>query len=416
MPHRKPHRESSIGEFTAPLEEDGSLVQRKGFHVECKHDLDCFSRCGSHPVTGMHYVCTHKLGLYSHAGYSKEAYNDQVEDSQALKVAGEPHPVVWRPDSSDDNFYLMEEPGAAKYDIQRGTGVCTDTHIDYMHTGCQSQGAALSTLALTGCSGRAFGWANFFCGVEIDYDEDYVTDVGISARTILYPRTLVEEAQVNGKTMLRQTCSNALDCMDKCDFMERSARDGGLPAPTACAMCDPPCPSNIGESLVSFVQAFRDDVTSAIRLAMICLDPVACVCQVFMLLKPAWLDNLPDELQKCSVATLMEMIKDKIAVWALTTVEDGINNLIIRPINSKILRPIKNTKIELPFGQSVRPFQGLPLIREVCIPYKASEKEGRLKDCNEWYKRDLAYLYGCSVDDKSLWKRCYYERVRHLHV
>lgn len=169
--------------------------------------------------------------------------------------------------------------GDDKFDIERGTGVCTDTHIDYMHTGCMDRAGARSTLALTGCSGRAFGWANFFCGSEVDFDEDYVSGAGISARTLLYPRTLVEGATINGKTQLRQTCWNPLDCMDKCDYMERRARDGGLPAPTACALCDPPCPSNIGETLVSAVTALRDDIVSAIRLAVICLNPVACVCQ-----------------------------------------------------------------------------------------------------------------------------------------
>jgi len=47
MSCRKPHRESTIGEYTPPLNEEGKSVQRKGFMVECKTDLDCFSRCGS---------------------------------------------------------------------------------------------------------------------------------------------------------------------------------------------------------------------------------------------------------------------------------------------------------------------------------------------------------------------------------
>lgn len=110
-PHRKPHRESTIGEYTPPLNEKGGSIQRKGFHVECNTDLDCFSRCGTHPVSGTHYACTHNLGLYSLAGYSKEAYTNQVAASASLKAAGEPHPKVWLPDDTDDSFYLMEEPG-----------------------------------------------------------------------------------------------------------------------------------------------------------------------------------------------------------------------------------------------------------------------------------------------------------------
>ena len=264
----------------APLDEKGHTVERKGFHVECNTDLDCFSRCGAHPITGMHYVCTHNVKMYSHAGYSKGSYKELVDESAALKRRGKEHQEVWLPDTGNENFYLINEPGSDEYDIEYGTGVCTDTHIDYMHTGCNDLGGAKATLGITGCSGRVFGWANFFCGAEVDFDEDYVSNVGISARSILYPRTLVEETQVNGKTQLRQTCWHPLDCMDKCDYMERHARDNGLPAPTACAMCDPPCPSNAAETVVSIVQALRDDIVSAIRLAVICLNPVACVCQV----------------------------------------------------------------------------------------------------------------------------------------
>ena len=135
------------------------------------------------------------------------------------------------------------------------------------------------------------------------------------------------------------------------------------------------------------------------------------------LLKPAWIDNLPDELQKCSVSNLMEMIKDKVIVWAIETTERAINQLIILPINRKILMPMKRIKIEFGFGSSVRPFKHIPLLDPICWEHKPSVKEGRLKTCSDWYTaKNLAQLYGCSVDDQSLWKRCYYERVRHSHL
>ena len=44
---RRAHRESDVGAFHPPLDEDGNPVERKGFHVPCNTDLDCFSRCGS---------------------------------------------------------------------------------------------------------------------------------------------------------------------------------------------------------------------------------------------------------------------------------------------------------------------------------------------------------------------------------
>ena len=125
----------------APLNEKGETVERKGFHMECNTDLDCFSRCGSHPVTGMHYVCTHNLELYSHAGYSKKAYNDLKAESADLAAKGEAHVQVWLPEAHDESFYLMEEPGDDKFDIEHGTSVCTDTHIDYMHQAWTSTAA-----------------------------------------------------------------------------------------------------------------------------------------------------------------------------------------------------------------------------------------------------------------------------------
>ena len=56
-------------------------------------------------------MCTHKLELYSHAGYSKKAYKSLVADGVALRAKGEAHVQVWLPEAHDENFYLMEEAG-----------------------------------------------------------------------------------------------------------------------------------------------------------------------------------------------------------------------------------------------------------------------------------------------------------------
>ena len=124
--------------------------------VGCKTDLDCMSRCGVHPISGQHYACTHNAQFYTHAGYSSEAYYAMKEQSERLKAAGRPHPKVSLVDPEDDSFYLIEEPGDDRWDIQRGTGVCTDTHLDYMHTGCNSVGGSKAMMAINGCTGRAF--------------------------------------------------------------------------------------------------------------------------------------------------------------------------------------------------------------------------------------------------------------------
>ena len=157
--------------------------------------------------------------------------------------------------------------------------MCTDTHYDYLHTGCDSIEASRATMAVVGCPTKAYINSNYLCGVLIDIDEDYVHSVGISAISIIYPRTLVEEARINGITQQRITCWNQFDCADKCDSMARKQHSGGLPAPPACALCNPPCPNNVAETIVGAIRALGQDITTALRLAALCLNPVACVCQ-----------------------------------------------------------------------------------------------------------------------------------------
>lgn len=136
-----------------------------------------------------------------------------------------------------------------------------------------------------------------------------------------------------------------------------------------------------------------------------------------MLLRPAWIDNLPNELQECSAPDIMMMILDKVAVALLGLIETIVNGAFIDPIN-KLLKPIKDIKIgasiKIPVinkrvGFEVKPFGFINLMKRLCIPYKD------IKDCkSEAELAELAALLGCSWDDKQLWKRCYYERVKSI--
>ena len=295
--------------------------------------------------------------------------------------------------------------------------MCTDVHYDYMHSGCESQVGAQVTMGLTSCWPKAHPRGSVLCGVLVDIDEDYVHSVGIDIRSLIFPRVLVEEANINGITQQRITCYHELDCMDKCDHYARKAHSGGLPSPPACALCSPPCPNNIAETVLTAVRALGYDIISALRLAALCLNPVACVCQVFLMLKPAWVDNLPNELQECSAPDIMMMILDKVAVALLSLLETIVNGAFIDPIN-KLLKPIKAVKIgfniKIPvinkrIGFEVKPFDFIKLMGRLCIPYKD------IKDCrSEADLAELAALLGCSWDDRQLWKRCYYERVKSI--
>jgi hypothetical protein len=79
-----------------------------------------------HPMSGMHYVCTPNLTLYSQAGFSKDAYLAQVAANVQLKAAGEPHPNIWLPDSNNQDYYLIDMPGTLAR-LQR-THTHTHTH------------------------------------------------------------------------------------------------------------------------------------------------------------------------------------------------------------------------------------------------------------------------------------------------
>jgi hypothetical protein len=50
------------------------------------------------------------------------------------------------------------------------------------------------------------------------------------------------------------------------------------------------CPSNIGTTVVTALEAFGHDVEQAVRIAGMCFSrgPSGCVCAVMMLIKPAW--------------------------------------------------------------------------------------------------------------------------------
>lgn len=77
----------------------------------CPHVLRTHPFVAAHPISGMHYVCTHNVQLYSQAGYGKDAYRDQVTANVQLKASGEPHPKIWLPDSTNEDYYLLDMPG-----------------------------------------------------------------------------------------------------------------------------------------------------------------------------------------------------------------------------------------------------------------------------------------------------------------
>ena len=274
-------------------------------------DMDCYSRCGGlrrlhveqhthtdhahalttslfpvaeHPISGNAFVCTHNPEFYSYAGEGRDAYEHLVREEAAQKAAGKPHRRVWRSSGQDPHFYFVDEPGDDVMDPKDGSiGVCTDVHMDYSNTGCLDPVGASVTMSIVGTAIRFHPhFRGLFCGILIEHgDSDFFTDVGISEISLLYPRTLVTAAQVNGVERAAVTCWNPIDCERKCDFFRTHSRDGGLTEPAACTMCTPTLPSNVLTWIIDVRDAVQDDILTVLRLAAICLNPVACVCQVW---------------------------------------------------------------------------------------------------------------------------------------
>ena len=347
------------------------------------HILTGFSSVAENPLHGSPYVCSLNLTLYTHAGHNGDVAAELEANAAQLAAAGEAHQKIVR-HPRDNSFYMITEPGDEKYDVGDGSaGVCTDVHVAYGSTGCPSQVASKVVMTLINGAGRNIGWSMVLCGAMIEHeDSDFVTGSSISASSLVYPRTLVRETQVNGQTEQAITCWNPFNCMSKCNFFSTNARDNGLPSPAACSLCKPPIPDNTVTTIVELIGAIRHDIISTLRLVAICLNPAACACQVLMMLKPAWIDNLESPVEKCSSASdVMVLIMDRILVDMVRTAEGLVNNLI--------------DGVNKVFG-----FFGK--INKVCWEFKT------FKRCPE-DADSLAALFGCSPDDDELHKRCYYE-------
>ena len=213
------------------------------------------------PDTGFPYVCTLNISFYTYA---------------------------W---SNASGFGYYNERGDDEFDVHNASsGVCTDVHYSYAHTNCPIKSAAQSIVSFFGCSSRAWGWGRSMCGAVLERTEsDYVSAVHISEQSLDYPRDLITATQVNGEETALMTCSDSLDCHEKCKRLERSAHSGGLPAPETCALCTPPCPQDFVTSLSDFAAAFLHDVELVFRLGAACFGPSGgaanCFCNIMTLIR-----------------------------------------------------------------------------------------------------------------------------------
>lgn len=306
---RKEHRESRNGHYRPHLDDKGEPILRSGFMVGCDTTSDCYSRCGEHPIHGQNYVCTKNPRFYS------------------WYVLNE----------SSSNAFFIDEPGDERFDVEDHTkGVCTDVRMDFMHTGCESRAGAAAIVGMVGCTAK-MGWNRAYCGALVERSGPDFLQSAISEASLDYPRILVPGGVFNGIPIQEVRCDDETACVNKCELYNRGARQGGLPAPEACALCEPICPSNIGTSLMDTVQALAADINTALKITRICLGELGfggCICNVFMMLKPAWINNLPSPQHKCKGGNIFGLLVSKIVQLYARLSDDAINGLIIDPINN----------------------------------------------------------------------------------
>ena len=376
---RKAHREDTYGAYTPPLDLQGKPLTRVGFHVPCLTSSDCWSRCGEHPVTGEHYACVKNAHLYSYAGHTDEG-----------------------------GFYTIDEPGDETFDVvnynttAEHLGTCMDTNYAYQHTGCDSLSGAGIMYGLVGCAGRV-GLARGYCGTTIARVGDDYLHAAVEDSSTNYPRTIVEANILNGAEQPALRCNSALTCSNICHRLNMEARNGGLPPPAACALCEPICPSNLATTVVDTIGALAHDIEQAVRLVATCFGPrgiTGCVCNLLMTIKPTWLANLKSEELKCKAGDVFNLLVDKITDIVLKWVENTVNGLI-----NMLNRVICNFKwIGAP----------CPAIKEVCLTVDYDVYRCRL---GPYTAASLEENLGCSyTPETEIAAQCYFAKQRAICI
>ena len=418
---RRPHRESRNGKYTPPLESSGKPKKRSGFMVPCSTSSDCGSRCGEHPMSGYAYVCTPRPRFYTFHVVNETLTEKTLavelstqELSVGISVAAdfdsfdtrlkllEARPTwITTPDTGTTQAYFVDLPGENKFDPPTGSyGVCSDIRYDFQHSNCESRGISAAVIGLSGCTAK-LGWNIAYCGAAVQrYGPDFLVS-SISSASLEFPRTLVQGSVINSIPQKQVTCGDAIDCQTKCERFARTARDGGLPIPANCALCDSICTSNMGTTIVDGVQALAIDIGNAVRIGEKCFvgGMAGCVCNVLLALKPVWIDLLPTPQERCSGGNIFGLLASKILEMTLQSVEDTINGFIIKPANAivnGIFRAIS-------FGTS-----GGPRIPKVCLT-------GFWKPYGKCFEGDDHFFehFGCyGTEMASAREQCYFFRQR----
>ena len=105
-----------------------------------------------------------------------------------------------------------------------------------------------------------------------------------------------------------------------------------------------------------------------------------------MMVKPAWIDSLPNEVLRCRAGDMFGLIAERILIMIIEAAEGIINDHIMS------------------FLRNALGWLGVK-VNDICIPYRDK------KLCPSDPKA-LEAMFGCSTVDPEVHKRCFYERQR----
>ena len=307
---------SPTGSFAPGFDDrTGKPLARSGPMITCKRDLDCRRDCPRHPATGEHYVCMKQYELYDYAEtdpnktVTEDGPRVSFEDGVAFRDLDEPHP-------DDPSF-------------KSNTGVCVDFNYKYQQT-CSIKALSQTVGAVVGCTATAGSSQMFFCGMEMDRSGPDGSSVSL-AINFGYPRVLIEAApdmDGDGLGTSKMECYNPMDCVNKCRILERTTRNGAG-APPACTLCALPCPVNLVSTVVSLVDAIRNDVLQALDLARKCFAEggfQGCICASARLMEPEWMRVTKNSKHLCKkdhVQVLTDLLGNAVADFFTETLFGG---------------------------------------------------------------------------------------------
>ena len=203
--------------------------------------------------------------------------------------------------------------------------------------GCTNEVGSLVKDALIGCSDGPIG--KLLCGLSLEIKHGDISTVETTGN-LFYPRVLIaagEDHDGDGRTDPAMTCSDPIDCSQKCLYLERTARHGAG-APPSCALCDQACPSNVLSTINDIVTGLWEDVLTVVHLIGTCFGNhglAGCICNFVSTLEPVWRRVSTSPIVRCENGDPFQLIVGQLntlvidwAQWAVNGLIDGVNGFL----------------------------------------------------------------------------------------